>query len=366
MQAKKLNLVLAAPTGRAAKRMSEATGLTAKTIHRLLEFDPATGGFKRNLEKPLTGDVFIIDETSMLDVVLANQLIRAIPRHAAVILVGDVDQLPSVGPGCVLKDIIEAGVFAVCRLTEIFRQAARSDIVTNAHRINHGSFPLFPGKQKKGKTSDFYFVEEQEPERGLTLIQHLVCKAIPRRFKFDPLEDIQVLTPMQKGVLGCRNLNKTLQQELNANGDEVSKYGWTFRTGDKVMQTVNDYDKDIYNGDTGRIIKLDQIEQQLIVRFDNREITYEFNELDELMLSYTTTIHKSQGCEYPAVVITVHTQHYALLQRNLLYTAVTRGKKLVVLVGTKKAVAIAVKQAQSHRRITLLRNRLQKLNLTKT
>jgi exodeoxyribonuclease V alpha subunit len=359
MQAKKCRVVLAAPTGRAAKRMAEATGTEAKTIHRLLEYEPATSGFKHNENNPLEGDIFIIDEASMLDLVLAHQLVRAIPTHAALILIGDVDQLPSVGPGCVLRDIIESEVFPVCRLTQVFRQAAQSAIITNAHRVNHGEMPQFPrGKVEQPSQTDCYFVEAQDPEKALSLTIHLACEAIPSRFGFDRVNDIQVLTPMQKGVLGCRNLNLSLQKALNPSGPFIDRYGWTFRVGDKVMQTVNDYDKDVFNGDIGHIVRLDEIEQELLVRFDGRDISYNFIELDELMLSYAATVHKSQGCEYPAVIIPIHTQHYALLQRNLLYTAITRGRKLVVLVGARKAIAIAVNRVDSRRRMTLLKERL--------
>ena len=358
MQAKRLTVVLAAPTGRAAKRMAEATRTEAKTIHRLLEFDPATMAFRHNESHPLEGDLFIIDEASMLDVVLAQQLIRAVLRHAGLILIGDVDQLPSVGPGCVLRDIIESQVFPVCRLTQVFRQAAQSAIITNAHRINQGEMPLFPrGKVAQPSETDCYFAEAQDPEKALALTIHLASEAIPSRFGFDR-SDIQVLTPMQRGVLGCRNLNLSLQAALNPTGPSIERYGWTFRVGDKVIQTVNDYDKDIFNGDIGRIVRLDEIEQELTIRFDNRDISYDFNELDELMLSYAVTVHKSQGSEYPVVIIPVHTQHYTLLQRNLLYTAVTRGRKLVVLVGARKAIAIAVNRVDSRRRVTLLKERL--------
>jgi len=362
MQAKQLSVILAAPTGRAAKRMMETTGLEAKTIHRLLEFDPATGTFKHNAEKPLEGDVFIIDETSMMDLLLAHQLIRAIPKHAALILVGDVDQLHSVGPGCVLRDIIESGLIPVCRLTQVFRQAAQSAIITNAHKVNKGQIPVFPqGKVQSPDQTDFYFVHAEEPEKAVSLVIDLTCKAIPGRFGFDRFYDIQVLTPMQRGLLGCRNLNAALQDNLNPEGPPIQRYGWTFRIGDKVMQTINDYDKDVFNGDMGRIESLDTVDQKVTVQFDGRRVTYEFNELDELILSYAVTVHKSQGTEYPAVVIPIHTQHYALLQRNLLYTAITRGRKLVVLVGTQKAVAIAVKRMDSRRRVTLLKERLQEL-----
>ncbi len=366
IRAKQLEVILAAPTGRAAKQMSETTHLPAKTIHRLLEFDPRTFAFKHDGANPLEGDVFIIDETSMLDVVLAHQLIRAIPLHAALILVGDVDQLPSVGPGCVLRDIIESGVFPVCRLSQVFRQAAQSAIITNAHRVNNGEMPRFPkGKVEQPEETDCYFVEAEDPEKALPLIIRLACEAIPDRFGFDRFDDIQVLTPMQKGILGARNLNLSLQAALNPEGHAVQRYGWTFRVGDKVMQTVNNYNKDVFNGDIGRIAQIDDVEQEITIRFDERSITYDFNELDELMLSYAVTVHKSQGSEYPAVIIPIHTQHYALLQRNLLYTAITRGRKLVVLVGTRKAIAIAVKRMDSRRRVTLLKERLGRFHLEK-
>ena len=360
MQAKKLRVLMAAPTGRAAKRMAEATGCEAKTIHRLLVFQPKTYQFKHNAEHPLEGDVFIIDETSMLDISLAWQLVRAIPYSAAVILVGDVDQLPSVGPGCVLRDIIDSGKVPVCRLTEVFRQAAQSAIVTNAHRINQGEMPAFPREkvESPGRT-DFYFVEVADPEKAVDMVRRMVCEHIPQKFGFDRVDDIQVLSPMQRGVLGCRNLNTVLQEALNPTGPAIQRYGCTFRVGDKVMQMVNDYDKDVFNGDIGRVAEIDEVEQEMTVRFDDRPVKYDFNELDELHLSYATTVHKSQGSEYPVVVLPIHTQHYMMLQRNLLYTAITRSRKLVVLVGTLKALAIAVKNMDARRRVTLLKQRLQ-------
>lgn len=360
MRAKKLKVRMAAPTGRAAKRMAEATGCEAKTIHRLLVFDPKTFAFKHNDRHPLDGDVFIIDETSMLDITLAWQLVRAIPPHAGVILVGDVDQLPSVGPGRVLRDIIDSGKVLVCRLTEVFRQAARSAIVTNAHRINHGEMPFFPlEKVESPGSTDFYFVEVADPDKAVDLLRRMMCEHIPQKFGFDRVDDIQVLSPMQRGVLGCRNLNTVLQEALNPTGPAIQRYGWTFRVGDKVMQMVNDYDKDVFNGDIGRVAKIDEVEQEMTVRFDDRPVKYDFNELDELHLSYATTVHKSQGSEYPVVVLPIHTQHYMMLQRNLLYTAITRSRKLVVLVGTRKALAIAVKNVDARRRVTLLKQRLQ-------
>jgi exodeoxyribonuclease V alpha subunit len=358
--AKKLRVVLGAPTGRAAKRLSETTALDAKTIHRLLEFDPKTGQFRHGPGYPLEGDVFVVDETSMIDLVLAHQLVRAIPLHAGLILVGDVDQLPSVGPGMVLRDVIESGVVPVCRQTEVFRQAAQSHIITNAHRVNRGDMPVYPrGKVADPGESDFYFIETPEPEEIERMLLRLVTELIPQRFGIDPVQDIQVLTPMQRGVLGARNLNQRLQESLNPNAKGVQRFGLTFRVGDKVMQVANNYEKEVFNGDIGRIIQLDDEEREAIIEYDGRAVTYSYDEFDELTLSYAVTIHKSQGSEYPCVVMPIHTQHYMMLQRNLLYTGITRGKKLVVLVGSHKAVAIAVKRVQSHARITTLQERLR-------
>jgi len=357
-RAKRLRVVLCAPTGRAAKRMAETSGMSAKTIHRLLEFEPSTARFKHDADNPLNGDVFVVDETSMIDLVLAHHLVRAIPRHASLILVGDVDQLPSVGPGSVLRDTIDSGVLSVCRLTEVFRQAARSAIVTNSHRVNQGYMPTWPRSGASG-LSDFYFVEAEAPEAGVELILRLVRENISKRFNLDAVDDIQVLTPMQRGEMGARNLNQVLQEALNPSGESVQRYGWTFRMGDKVMQTVNDYEKDVFNGDIGRVAGIDHEKQVLAINFDGRSVEYDFGELDEIMLSYAVTIHKSQGSEYPCVVIPIHTQHYMLLQRNLLYTAITRGRKLVVLVGMRKAVAMAVKRVEARGRITTLKERLK-------
>lgn len=362
MRAKELKVLMAAPTGRAAKRMAETTGCEAKTIHRLLVFDPKTFQFKHNAAHPLDGDAFIIDETSMLDISLAWQLVRAFPDYSTIILVGDMDQLPSVGPGSVLRDIIDSGRVPVCRLTEVFRQAACSAIVTNAHRVNQGQMPIFPREKVESPGStDFYFVPVEDPDKAVGMVARMVCEYIPKKFGFDPLDDIQVLSPMQRGVLGCRNLNTVLQTALNPSGPAIERYGWTFRVGDKVMQMVNDYDKDVFNGDIGRVAKIDEVEQEVVVRFDDRPVNYDFNELDELHLSYATTVHKSQGSEYPVVVLPIHTQHYMMLQRNLLYTAITRSRKLVVLVGTQKALAIAVRNRDARGRVTLLKQRLQRL-----
>ena len=357
-QAKNMKCVLAAPTGRATKRLAETTGQTAKTIHRLLEFDPVTSDFKRNQQNPLTGDLFVLDEISMVDVVLGHQFFRAVPSNACVILVGDVDQLPSVGPGTVLADLISSAVVPVVRLTEIFRQAAESEIVTAAYAINQGRMPEL--KAPEGLI-DFYFIESPEPEAIQELIVRLVKERIPKRFGFDPKTDIQVLTPMNRSVLGARNLNQVLQEALNPSigGPEIQRFGWTFRIGDRVIQTENDYNRDVFNGDLGVIEKIDRIEQEMVVNFEGRQVEYDFGDLDELSLAYVLSIHKSQGSEFPCVVIPLHTQHYMMLRRNLLYTAVTRGKKLVVLVGTKKALGMAVRRQDTGQRFTALRKRLQ-------
>ena len=348
LSAKGVNLLLCAPTGRAAKRMTEATGFEAKTIHRLLEVDPRGGGFKRGTDNPLDCDLLVIDETSMVDVLLMQALLKAVPDNAALLIVGDIDQLPSVGPGQVLADIIASGAVPIVRLTEIFRQAAQSQIITSAHKINHGSIPDL-GKPEGD--SDFYFVNADDPETAVPRIIDLVKTRIPQRFGLDPIRDIQVLCPMNRGGVGARSLNIELQAALNPAGErKVERFGWTFAPGDKVMQIENDYDKEVYNGDIGYIDDVDPDEGELIASFDGRSVTYGFGELDTLVPAYAATIHKSQGSEYPAVVIPVMTQHYTMLQRNLLYTGVTRGKRLVVLVGQKKAVAIAVKNVSGRRR----------------
>ena len=348
LAAKAVRLLLCAPTGRAAKRMTEATGMEAKTIHRMLEFDPKGFGFKRNDESPLDCDLLVVDESSMVDVLLMQSLLKAVPSAAALLIVGDIDQLPSVGPGQVLADIIGSGAVPVVRLTEVFRQAAQSKIIATAHSINAGNMPdLAP----PDGDADFYFVPAADPEQAVQRIVELVSKRIPRRFGLDPIKDIQVLCPMNRGGVGARSLNIELQAALNPAGEKkVDRFGWTFAPGDKVMQIENDYDKDVYNGDIGMIEDVDIDEGEVAVDFDGRTVTFAFGELDTLVLAYAVTIHKSQGSEYPAVVIPVMTQHYAMLQRNLIYTGVTRGKKLVVLVGQKKAVAIAVKNVSGRRR----------------
>ena len=348
LAAKGVKLLLCAPTGRAAKRMTEATGMEAKTIHRLLEFDPKAFGFKRNDENPLDCDLLVIDESSMVDVLLMQSLMKAVPSAAALLIVGDIDQLPSVGPGQVLADIIGSGAVPVVRLTEVFRQAAQSKIITIAHAINAGHMPDLAAPDGE---VDFYFVSAADPEQAVLRIVELVSKRIPRRFGFDPIKDIQVLCPMNRGGVGARSLNVELQAALNPAGEKkVERFGWTFAPGDKVMQIENDYDKDVYNGDIGMIEDVDLDDGELAVDFDGRSVIFAFGELDTLVPAYAATIHKSQGSEYPAVVIPVMTQHYAMLQRNLIYTGVTRGKKLVVLVGQKKAVAIAVKNVSGRRR----------------
>jgi exodeoxyribonuclease V alpha subunit len=348
LAAKGVRLLLCAPTGRAAKRMSEATGFEAKTVHRLLEVDPRGGGFNRDTDNPLDCDLLVVDETSMVDVMLMQALLRAVPDRAALLIVGDIDQLPSVGPGQVLNDIITSGAVPVVRLTEVFRQAAQSRIITSAHRINQGSIPDL---STPVTDSDFYFVPADEPETAMPRIIELVKTRIPRRFGLDPVRDIQVLCPMNRGGVGARSLNIELQTALNPLGDrKVERFGWTFAAGDKVMQIENDYDKEVYNGDIGYIENVNPEDGELTASFDGRPVTYGFGELDTLVPAYAATIHKSQGSEYPAVVIPVMTQHYAMLHRNLLYTGVTRGKKLVVLVGQKKAVAIAVRNVSGRRR----------------
>ena len=351
--AKDVNVLLCAPTGRAAKRMHETTGQEAKTIHRLLEVNPIGGGFKRNADNPLECDLLVMDEVSMVDVVLMNALLKAVPERTALLIVGDVDQLPSVGPGQILSDMIISGAVPVVRLTEVFRQAAKSRIIINAHRINEG---LLPSLEKPEGESDFYFVQADEPEIAVPRILDLVKNRIPQKFGLDPIRDIQVLCPMNRGGVGARSLNIALQSELNPAGErKVERFGWTFAPGDKVMQIENDYDKEVYNGDIGYVDDVDSIDGELTASFDGREVIYGFGELDTLVPAYAATIHKSQGSEYPAVVIPVMMQHYTMLQRNLIYTGVTRGKRLVVLVGQKKAVAIAVRNVSGRRRWSKLK-----------
>ncbi|MGZ6193206.1 MAG: SF1B family DNA helicase RecD2, partial [Syntrophales bacterium] len=354
----KTKIMLAAPTGRAAKRMSEATGHEAKTIHRMLEYNMRKGGFQKNEESPLDCDLLIIDEASMIDTLLMHHLLKAIPVTATYIMVGDVNQLPSVGAGNVLKDIIGSGIAPVVQLNEIFRQAKESSIIVNAHKINEGIIPNL--KSNQDKLDDFYFIEQEDPEKVLETIINLVRERIPKRFGFNSINDILVLTPMHRGTIGAGNLNTELQKALNPGEDGVLRGGRLFRVNDKVMQIVNNYDKEVYNGDIGRIASIDEEAKEVKVIIDDRDIIYDYSDLDELVHAYAISVHKSQGSEYPAVVIPILTQHYVLLQRNLLYTGVTRGKKLVVIVGTKKAMAIAVKNNKTAKRYTLLKERLMK------
>ncbi len=354
--AKGPKLALCAPTGRAAKRLAESTGREATTIHRLLEADPKEGGFKRGEQNPVDCDLLVVDETSMVDVPLMRALLRALPEGAALLLVGDVDQLPSVGPGQVLADVIASGAVPVVRLTEVFRQAAGSRIVTSAHLINAGKMPDLAAREG----SDFFFVDAPDPEAGVEKVLALVRERIPRRFGLDPIRDVQVLCPMNRGGLGARSLNIELQKALNPPGEvRVERFGWTFCPGDKVMQVVNDHERQVYNGDLGVVARMDMEEGELAVDFEGREVAYGFGELDELVLAYATTVHKSQGSEYPAVVVPLTTQHFPMLQRNLVYTGVTRGKRLVVLVGQKRALAIAVRGQQTRRRWSKLKEWLQ-------
>jgi exodeoxyribonuclease V alpha subunit len=351
----KIKILLAAPTGRAAKRMSEATGHEAKTIHRLLEYSFAKGGFQKNEEKPLNCDLLILDEVSMIDTVLMHHLTKAVPTFATVILVGDINQLPSVGAGNVLNDIIASKVIPVVELKEIFRQARESRIIVNAHKINSGILPTFDDHDPD---SDFYFIQQEDPEKVSEIILELTKERIPKRFNLDPVDDIQVLTPMHKGVVGADNLNTKLQKSLNPSQIEIIRGNRNFKVNDKVMQIRNNYDKEVFNGDIGRIAGIQPDENEITVLFDGRNVAYEFYELDELVLAYAVSIHKSQGSEYPAVVIPVLPQHYILLQRNLIYTAVTRGRSLVVMVGTLNALKMGIQNDKTQRRFTYLRHRL--------
>jgi exodeoxyribonuclease V alpha subunit len=356
LEKKGQRIVLASPTGRAAKRLSEVTGKEAKTIHRLLEFSPKEGGFKRNEDNPLDADLVVIDEASMVDILLMNQLLKAIPLTATLLLVGDVDQLPSVGPGNVLKDIIASGNVETIILTEIFRQAQESLIIVNAHRVNRGEFPQL--KPQQGQRSDFYFIEKDDPEEVLGVIKELCVKRLPNAFRLNPLDDIQVMTPMHRGTVGVANLNAELQVLLNPQGKVITRGGRLFRVNDKVMQIKNNYEKDVFNGDIGTLAAIDIEEQKVQVKFEGRTVDYELSDLDDLVLAYAISIHKSQGAEYPVVVVPLLSQHYIMLQRNLLYTAITRAKRLVVLVGSKRAIAIAVRNNKVQRRYTNLAAKL--------
>ncbi len=353
------HVLLAAPTGRAAKRMSEATGHEAKTIHRLLEYSPKLAGFRRNEESPLEADLIVIDETSMVDTLLMNHLVRAVPPATRLLFVGDVDQLPSVGPGNILKDIIDSGRIPTVKLNEIFRQSQDSLVVVNAHRINNGEFPVLPSES--GDSGDFFFVQLEDPDEVCRMVVNMCGQRIPEKFGLHPFNDIQVLTPMHRGVVGVSNLNAELQKNLNASSDELVRGGRSIRCGDKVMQTKNNYDKDVYNGDIGRITAINREDQEVTVDYDGRPVVYDFSDLDEITLAYAVSVHKSQGSEYPAVVLPLLTQHYLMLQRNLLYTAITRGKRLVVIIGTKKALGIAIRNNKQQMRYTRLKERLMNL-----
>ena len=347
-----LRVLLAAPTGRAAKRMSEATGMEAKTIHRLLEYNPQDG-YKRNDENPLEGDALIVDECSMIDILLMNNLLKAVPVGMRLVFVGDIDQLPSVGAGNVLRDIIDSQRIPVVRLVRIFRQAQKSRIVMNAHAINQGRFPDI----SNGRDTDFFFLKEDDPERAAATIVRLVKERLSRAYRERP-DRIQVLTPMQRGVVGAANLNLLLQQALNPSGPSLNRGGYTYRQGDRVMQQRNNYDKDVFNGDLGYIREVDTEERTLKVDFDGKWVEYDVTELDELTLAYATTIHKAQGSEYPIVVMPVLMTHYVMLQRNLIYTGITRTKKICVLIGAAKALAYAVRNVSVLKRNTSLRERL--------
>jgi exodeoxyribonuclease V alpha subunit len=355
LEKKRQRVLLAAPTGRAAKRLAEATGAEAVTLHRLLEFNAQTRQFDRNREHPLSCDLLIVDEVSMLDAVLAYHLLRAVPDHGRLILVGDADQLPSVGPGRVLADLIRSEAVEVVKLSEIFRQAERSLIVVNAHRVNQGTMPIYESVDSDG---DFFFFERKEPGEIVDTIAQLVTRRIPSKFGFDPREQIQVLTPMNRGPLGTENLNGVLRDLLNPEGVMVTRGGRSLRVGDKVMQVRNNYDLEVFNGDIGQVRKIDEVDQVLTVAIDGREVTYDFGSIDELVLAYACSIHKSQGSEYPCVVVPLHTTHYVMLQRNLLYTALTRAKRLAILVGEERALRIAVGNRRVRARFSRLAERL--------
>ena len=351
----KLRIALTAPTGRAAKRMNETTGHPAQTIHRLLKYEPGKGGFSYNQNNPLETDVLIVDEASMIDIYLMYNLIKAIPKHALIVLVGDINQLPSIGPGNVLRDMISSGQFKTVILDEIFRQAKQSKIITNAHLINHGKMPNL---QNGSLNNDFFFVQKDDPEQIVGMIIRLCKERIPAKFNLDPKNDIQVLSPAHKGITGVANLNKVLQKAINPIGKQIQRGDKILRVNDKVMQIKNNYDKDVFNGDIGFIKSINEEEQEVVITFNNKDVLYDYSDLDQIVLSYATSIHKSQGSEYPAVVIPISTQHYIMLQKNLVYTGITRAKKLVVLVGTKKALAIAIRNNNPQQRYTMLSERI--------
>jgi exodeoxyribonuclease V alpha subunit len=350
--------LLMAPTGRAAKRLSEVTHYPAATIHRALGYNPKMGGFQKNEDHPLAADILVIDEASMVDTVLMFYLLKAVPKSAVVILVGDVFQLPSVGPGNVLDDFIQSQRIPVIQLNQIFRQGEGSLIVVNAHRIHEGEMPiLYP--EGETKNQDFHFFSQEEPEKAAQWILNLIRDRLPRRYGLDPIQDIQVVTPMYKGVVGAENLNAFLQHHLNPNTRSVQRGPRIYKVGDKVMQIRNNYDKEVFNGDIGRLAKIDPENQEVLVNFDGRFVTYDFSELEELVLAYAISVHKSQGNEYPALIMPVMIQHYILLQRNLIYTALTRAKRVAVLIGTKKALAIGIKNNKPQLRYSFLKERLK-------
>ena len=364
LHAQNLKISLCAPTGRAAKRLSESTGYEAKTIHRLLETSFGQGGFTKNEDSPLASDVLVVDEMSMVDVPLMDSLLKALPPKAALFMVGDRDQLPSVGPGQVLASLIDSKAFPVIQLTEVFRQAAESTIIRVAHQINEG---VVPSLDRRDKDSDFYFVEVEDPETALSKIVSLVTQKIPEKFGVSPLHDIQVLCPMGRGLVGTKTLTAELQKVLNPpSAQSLQRFGCQFSVGDKVMQIQNNYEKEVYNGDIGFIRLLNSEEFELTITFDNRDVVYGFDELDEIILAYAITIHKSQGSEYPVIVVPLMMQHYIMLQRNLIYTAITRGKKLVIVVGQRKALAMAVQNKKDQNRITLLTQSLSAAEETLT
>ena len=352
--AHKINVQLGAPTGRAAKRMTESTGAPAQTLHRLLKYNPQTNEFTFNEEKPLPGDVFIFDETSMVDIRLMADLVAALPRRATLILVGDTDQLPSVGPGNVLHDLIRSGAIPTSQLTEIFRQDNSGLIVRNAHHVNAGE----PFETRSG-ASDFYFIPQDDPAKALDYALDFMVTRIPRHFHMEPLQDVQVLTPMRRNLLGSENLNAAIQQRLNGTGPSIQRGGMCFRVGDRVMQLRNNYDKDVFNGDVGFVQGVQTADRSLVVLFDGKPVEYRAGDLDELTLAYATTIHKSQGSEYPAVIVLLHRQHFMMLQRNLLYTAITRGRKLVLVIGSAWAVKQAIETNTVRERRTTLAERVK-------
>ncbi len=346
----KKNIMLAAPTGRAAKRMSEVIGMEAKTIHRLLEYNPQDRLFMRDEENPLETDLLVIDEVSMIDTILMNNLISAVSLNTTLVLVGDVDQLPSVGCGNILHDLIQSGIIPTAMLTKIFRQAKESQIVVNAHKINRGEFPTI----LNNKSSDFFFIQESDNSKMADVITELCRQRLPEKYGFDPMKDIQVLTPMYKGDTGANNLNSKLQDVLNYKKVTLTRGEKSFKIGDKVMQLRNNYDKDVYNGDIGLIQSIDLDDQKLEINFSGKIVSYEFLELDDITLAYAITVHKSQGSEYPCVIMPITTSHYIMLQRNLLYTAVTRASKMMILVGSKQALAMAIGNKKSKKRNTSL------------